>query len=1251
MQLFVIGMHRSGTSAAARCLNLLGAYFGPESSSMGANAENPKGFWERRDVRELNDSLLHAADADWDRISEFSIDRIPDDDRRQTEREIASLLLELDTHQPWFIKEPRLSLTFPVWRTFATAAVGLHVYRHPLEVALSLRKRNGFSIALGLALWERYMLAGFAATYGLPRIMIFHRDLLTSPWNTTRQLLAELEDVGVSGLHAPARQVVEAFIEPQLYHHRITPKAAFDHLHSAQLELVEMIESKAILDRAPEALPALSPAAADLLAAHDINQRETADLKRERKKLQEKVVAREKTLEDRSWKFANVLNGLKRTLEEQRKSADAKKRTLERREQQLKQIQDWKVSARATIEKRNQQIAALSTQTEKLKDKEKALQVHCDELRRQTREAEDRRSRAEAQSAQTEIWRRETAKQLRAGFDALDEWVTCLVGNYERILQSFPWRIGCWVSFRRSGSHSVESRRFARLLEKKPKPSRVSEKLSKFEQGMHSGETPSSNPECSTADTRTLTAVDATSIRPEQPDNAPQNPEVGGSPREADTASIAPGAAAKVMPRDSNKAKAPERMQKPDADRHSSRHSRDSLTAVEATMIADHSDRTSSSLQSSPSAKITADIVVCIHDALDDVSRCLASVVSHWGPACNSLILVNDGSSRDTADYLNTFAEQTEIPCRLFQNAEPHGYTRAANRGLRASAADYVVLLNSDTVVTPAWVERIIACGESDPAIGIVGPLSNAASWQSIPHRFGDNGDWAVNPLPLDRLPRLSRSFTLLQSPVYPKVPIVNGFCFALKRKTIDRIGFFDEALFAAGYGEENDYCLRAGRAGIKIAIADDCFVFHAKSRSYSHETRRSLAKRSQNILREKYGGELEEATQRLRDSAELARARSLFARVIDADPCLVLFLCPFRSAGGGTNSIIQEATGLRELGVAVQVAIRSQDEEFYRERFPGVPNDLFYRFDNVDKLIDYGGSFEFVVATFFTSVRFLQQILERYPNVIPCYYVQDYEPSFFHRSDSSYGEALQSYKLIPAIHCFAKTDWICETVRREQGITVQKVEPSIDHVVFFPDDTVKPGQPFVIGAMVRPMTERRSPGLTLEILDRIKREYGSAVEIRLFGIEPGDPYLYRRFSVFQHTVLGVLTREAVASLLRSSSLFIDASAYQAFGRTGLEAMACRCATILPRGCGIDEYAVDGINTLLADPEDAGEFVENVQRYMQSRGLYESILERGLETASRYSIEKACRSELEFFTSVRQASGVAHTAAQGNCTS
>ena len=73
MQLIVLGMHRSGTSAVTRLLNMAGAYFGPEGSATEANEENPKGFWERKDVRRVCDGLLKDAGFDWWRLGSFEM--------------------------------------------------------------------------------------------------------------------------------------------------------------------------------------------------------------------------------------------------------------------------------------------------------------------------------------------------------------------------------------------------------------------------------------------------------------------------------------------------------------------------------------------------------------------------------------------------------------------------------------------------------------------------------------------------------------------------------------------------------------------------------------------------------------------------------------------------------------------------------------------------------------------------------------------------------------------------------------------------------------------------------------------------------------------------------------------------------------------------------------------------------------------------------------------------------------------------
>src|SRR4026208_1825142 len=162
MQLIVLGMHRSGTSTVTRLLNLAGAYFGPEGSATDPNAENPKGFWERRDVRAVGDGVLRGGGFGWWRIADFDVDRIPVETRERYFDEFANIVFHLDAHRPWGMKEARLCplvaavppgpraarrcaggrrrlcLLLPILRPALEVPVFIHVVREPLEIAESL---------------------------------------------------------------------------------------------------------------------------------------------------------------------------------------------------------------------------------------------------------------------------------------------------------------------------------------------------------------------------------------------------------------------------------------------------------------------------------------------------------------------------------------------------------------------------------------------------------------------------------------------------------------------------------------------------------------------------------------------------------------------------------------------------------------------------------------------------------------------------------------------------------------------------------------------------------------------------------------------------------------------------------------------------------------------------------------------------------------------------------------------------------
>src|SRR5262245_8114748 len=251
MQLFVLGMHRSGTSGVTRLLNMAGAYFGPEGISNGADQGNPRGYWERRDVRAACDGLLRESGFDWWKLAGFSLDDIPDDARARHLGALQGILLELDAHRPWVVKEPRLSVLFPLLRPHLEAPVCIHVTREPLEVAESLEARNGFPAPAGVALWELYTIHGLRASAGLPRLQVRYADLVSAPVETTSELVEQLTALGAEGLRTPTGQEITAFITPDLHRQHRSAGDRRRLMNEQQDELAAAVDAGAPLRGAP----------------------------------------------------------------------------------------------------------------------------------------------------------------------------------------------------------------------------------------------------------------------------------------------------------------------------------------------------------------------------------------------------------------------------------------------------------------------------------------------------------------------------------------------------------------------------------------------------------------------------------------------------------------------------------------------------------------------------------------------------------------------------------------------------------------------------------------------------------------------------------------------------------------------------------------------------------------------------------------------------------------------------------------
>jgi len=216
-------------------------------------------------------------------------------------------------------------------------------------------------------------------------------------------------------------------------------------------------------------------------------------------------------------------------------------------------------------------------------------------------------------------------------------------------------------------------------------------------------------------------------------------------------------------------------------------------------------------------------VIIPVFNAFEHVQACLESVAaaSPGGTRseCYKVLLIDDAS---TDERILPLLERwvNEGPARsLHTNDRNRGFVFSINHGIAHVSGD-VVLLNSDTLVTPGWLEALANCLAFDPEIATATPWSNNGEIVSFPH-FCSAGPVPENPA------ELAAAIRLAGSPVYPELPTAVGFCMAISRQAIERIGLFDEETFGRGYGEENDFSMRAIAGGMKNVLCDNAYVAH----------------------------------------------------------------------------------------------------------------------------------------------------------------------------------------------------------------------------------------------------------------------------------------------------------------------------------------------------------------------------------------------------------------------------------------
>jgi len=244
----VLGMHRSGTSAATRLVNALGpALCAPDDMVRGP--WNPSGHWESRSLMHLNDNLLRQMGRTWwypppagDAYGAVAgtVTTRPAQARRAFRR--------VHRRVPWVWKDPRTSVLVPFWRAaLGPRLAAVIVFRNPLEVAESLGRRHDVPVSFGIALWERYNRLLLAHSAGLPVLVTRYDDIVADPAAWSAGTAEFLAGAGMRLRGTTGTALSAGFVDPGLRHstHTRAQVAELAGMSSGALAVYDALEASA----------------------------------------------------------------------------------------------------------------------------------------------------------------------------------------------------------------------------------------------------------------------------------------------------------------------------------------------------------------------------------------------------------------------------------------------------------------------------------------------------------------------------------------------------------------------------------------------------------------------------------------------------------------------------------------------------------------------------------------------------------------------------------------------------------------------------------------------------------------------------------------------------------------------------------------------------------------------------------------------------------------------------------------------
>lgn len=534
------------------------------------------------------------------------------------------------------------------------------------------------------------------------------------------------------------------------------------------------------------------------------------------------------------------------------------------------------------------------------------------------------------------------------------------------------------------------------------------------------------------------------------------------------------------------------------------------------------------------------DVIIPVFNAPDWVRLCVRRVISQTPEEyVNQIILVDDGSDVFTKGLLEDLAASSS-KIVLVRNEKNEGFVKTVNRGLSLTNAPYILLLNSDCLITKNTIPKLIAHTMERDKIGLVSPVSNHSPVVSLEMSPG------YSFVDMNILVEM-----LFRGISFPACTIV-GNCLLITRDCFEQTGFFD-LFWGKGYGEESDYQFRAMQKGFEARVGIDTYVYHRSEASFSNDPERAALQRNHyQWFMDKWANEYNMLYEQYKRNDPIAYMNEHIKEYLQNNGSrpqydVIYYLPGISQMIGGVHTVIDIINYLILEDIKAGLVVGPEVSPFSEKMFFN-----YLTFETITDFLTMPIQTATITATSWNTV-YPCSLFASLRDIPLIYFVQGYEVAF--RNGINYGSTESTYAIADDI--IVTSHWLHEKLLTHFGVDSHVIPNGFDDAVFHPDPKKKNVERARVVTMILRGSVEKGDWVLMDLMKSLLREKDREIDINMIYF---SDVAFGESDSRLHPIKGPLSRHALADVLRQTDIFVDASLHEGFGMFPLEAMVrCGC--------------------------------------------------------------------------------------------